>query len=280
MVNIPVRLYLATESSSKVSFHLLCPDHKSRIKNKRWCPEGDHEVAWGDVVRGYEYEKGSYVILTDEDLEKLPLESSKAIDITGFIKDEQLPGSLYYQSAYYLEPEKSAQKPYALMKKTLEKTGQIAIAKFALRDRERLVSVRSLDGAMVMNTLHWPDEIRNTEDLELPTDVKVSPAELKMAENLVGMMAMEFDPSEFRDEYKKALEKVVEAKVEGREDLVEAAEPEAETTVVDLMSALKASVAKAKEEEKKGGRAGRAGHESLVHKKTAAKDKSARKKAS
>ena len=280
MVNIPVRLYLATESSSKVSFHLLCPDHKSRIKNKRWCPEGDHEVAWGDVVRGYEYEKGSYVILTDEDLEKLPLESSKAIDITGFIKDSELPGSLYYQSAYYLEPEKSAQKPYALMKKTLEKTGQIAIAKFALRDRERLVSVRSLDGAMVMNTLHWPDEIRNTEDLELPTDVKVSPAELKMAENLVGMMAMEFDPSEFRDEYKKALEKVVEAKVEGREDLVEAPEPEAETTVVDLMSALKASVAKAKEEEKKGGRAGRGGHESLVHKKTAAKEKTARKKAS
>jgi DNA end-binding protein Ku len=280
MVNIPVRLYLATESSSKVSFHLLCPDHKSRIKNKRWCPEGDHEVAWGDVVRGYEYEKGSYVILTDEDLEKLPLESSKAIDITGFIKDEELPGSLYYQSAYYLEPEKSAQKPYALMKKTLETTGQIAIAKFALRDRERLVSVRSLDGAMVMNTLHWPDEIRNTEDLDLPSDVKVSPAELKMAENLVGMMAMEFDPSEFRDEYKKALEKVVEAKVDGREDLVEAPEPEAETTVVDLMSALKASVAKAKEEEKKGGRAGRGGHESFVHKKTAAKEKSTRRKAS
>src|ERR1700704_3781266 len=286
MVNIPVRLYLATESSSKVSFHLLCPDHKSRIKNKRWCPEGDHEVEWGDVVRGYEYEKGSYVILTDEDLEKLPLESSKAIDIAGFIKDEELPGELYYQSAYYLEPEKSAQKPYALMKKTLETTGQVAIAKFALRDRERLVSVRSLDGAMVMNTLHWPDEIRSTEDLDLPTDVQVSPAELKMAENLVGMMAMAFDPSEFKDEYKKALEKIVEAKVEGREDLVEAPEPEAETAVVDLMAALKASVAKAKEDEKKGGRAGRGGHESLVHKKSTAKadaaqtGRSARKKAS
>jgi DNA end-binding protein Ku len=273
-----------------VSFNLLCPEHKSRIKNKRWCPEGDHEVAWGDVVRGYEYEKGSYVILTDDDLEKLPLESSKAIDIAGFIKDAELPGSVYYQSAYYLEPEKSAQKPYALMKKTLEKTGQIAIAKFALRDRERLVSVRSLDGALVMNTLHWPDEIRSTEDLDLPSDVKVSPAELKMAENLVGMMAMEFDPSEFKDEYKRALEKIVEAKVEGREDLVAAPEPEAETTVVDLMSALKASVAKAKEEEKKGGRAGRGGHESLVHAKSASRaaakperterSKSARKKAS
>ena len=168
MVAIPVRLYLATESSSKVSFNLLCPEHKSRIKNKRFCVEGDHEVAWGDVVKGYEYEKGTYVELTDEDMEKLPLRSSKAIDISGFIKDEELPGALYYQSAYYLEPEKSAEKPYALLNKTLEKTGRVAIAKFALRDRERLVSVRPLNGALLMNTLHWPDEIRATEDLDVP----------------------------------------------------------------------------------------------------------------
>src|SRR6266851_2128767 len=209
MVAIPVRLYLATESSSKVSFNLLCPEHKSRIKNKRWCPEGDHEVAWGDVVRGYEYEKGSYVELTDEDLEKVPLHSSKAIDIAGFIDNKELPGELYYQSAYYLEPEKSAAKPYALLKKTLEKTERVAIAKFALRDRERLVSVRSHDGVLVMNTLHWPDE------------------------NLVGMMAMKFEPDEFKDEYKKAVMELVEAKVEKRQ-IIEAPEPEAETTVVDL----------------------------------------------
>jgi DNA end-binding protein Ku len=254
MVAIPVRMYLATESSSKVSFNLLCPEHKSRIKNKRWCVDGDHEVAWGDVVRGYEYEKGSYVELEDEDLEKLPLRSSKAIDIAGFIKDEELPGALYYQSAYYLEPEKSAEKPYALLKKTLEKTERIAIAKFALRDRERLVSVRAHDGALVMNTLHWPDEIRSTEDLDIPDDVKVSPAELKMAENLVGMMATEFDPAEFKDEYKQAVLKVVEAKVEKRQ-IIEAPEPEGETTVVDLMSALKASVEKAKKGEAKTKRA-------------------------
>jgi len=270
MVAIPVRLYLATESSSKVSFNLLCPEHKTRIKNKRWCPEGDHEVAWGDVVKGYEYEKGNYVVLDDDDLEKLPLESSKAIDIAGFIKDEELPGAVYYQSAYYLEPEKSAAKPYALLKKTLEKTERVAIAKFALRDRERLVSVRSMDGALVLNTLHWPDEIRSTEDLDLP-DVKVSPAEVKMAENLVGMMAMEFDPSEFKDDYKRALEKIVEAKVEGRVDLVQAAEPEAETTVVDLMTALKASVERAKKGETARSRSARGGHESLAAKKAGSK---------
>src|SRR4029079_5895342 len=140
MVAIPVRLYLATESSSKVSFNLLCPTHKSRIKNKRFCVEGDHEVAWGDVVRGYEYEKGQYVELTDEDLEKLPLRSSKAIDISGFVEKNEIPEELYIQSAYSLEPEKAAAKPYALLKKTLETTGRVAIAKFALRRLSRRVS--------------------------------------------------------------------------------------------------------------------------------------------
>jgi DNA end-binding protein Ku len=278
MVNIPVALYVATESTSKVSFNLLCPDHKTRIKNKRWCPVGEHEVA--STVRGYEYEKGQYVIFTEDDLEKLPLKSSRSIDIAGFVKSEELPGELYYQSAYYLEPDKGAQKPYALLMKTLEKTDRVAVAKFALRERERLVSMRAHDNVLVLNTLHWPDEIRSVEDLSLPDDVKVAPAELKMAESLVEMMAMEFEPSDFRDEYKQAFEKIVDAKVKGREDLVEAPEPEAETAVADLMSALKASVAKAKEDEKKGGRAGRGGHESLVHKKTAASEKSARKKAS
>jgi DNA end-binding protein Ku len=254
MVAIPVRVYLATESTSKVSFHLLCPEHRSRIKNKRWCVEGDHEVAWGDVVRGYEYEKGNYVELDDEDFEKLPLRSSKAIEIDRFIKDEELPGALYYQSAYYLEPEKAAEKPYALLKKTLEKTERVAIAKFALRDRERLVSVRPQNGTLLMNTLHWPDEIRSTEELDIPEDVRVSPAELKMAENLVGMMTAEFEPDEYKDEYKQAVLKLVEAKVEKKE-VIEAPEPEAETTVVDLMSALKASVEKAKQSEAKTKRA-------------------------
>ena len=251
MVALPVRLYLATETGSKISFNLLCPEHKARIKNKRWCPEGDHEIAWSDAVRGYEYEKGSYVVLEDNELDDLPLASSKSIDIAGFIKDEELPGPLYYQSAYYLEPEKSAQKPYALLRKTLEKTKRVAIAKFALRDRERLVSVRALDGALLLNTLHWPDEIRATDDLDLPDDMKVSAAELKMAENLVEMMATAFEPEDFKDEYKEAVLKVVRAKVEGREDLVEAPEAEAETTVVDLMAALKASVERAKAGEKK-----------------------------
>jgi DNA end-binding protein Ku len=271
MVAIPIRMYLATESSSKVSFNLLCPEHKTRIKNKRWCPEGDHEVQWGDVIKGYEYEKGSYVVMEDEDLEKLPLKSSKAIDIAGFIEDEELPGPIYYQSAYYLEPEKNAAKPYKLLQKTLEKNKRVAIAKFALRDRERLVSVRPLDGVLLLNTLHWPDEIRNTEDLDLPEDVTVSAKEVQMAQTLVDAMAMKFEPEEFRDEYKEAVDDIVRAKVEGKE-VIEAAEPEAETTVVDLMAALKASVERAKKGEKTERKTTRA---AAGRKSTAKKRKSA-----
>jgi len=278
MVNIPVALYVATDSTSKVQFNLLCPDHKTRIKNKRWCPIGEHEVA--STVKGYEYEKGQYVIFGEDDLDKLPLKSSRAIDIAGFIKESDLPGELYYENAYYLEPDKAASKPYALLKKTLEKTGRVAIAKFALRERERLVSLHPLKGTIVLNTLHWPDEIRSTEELNLPEDIKVSPAELRMAESLVDMMAMEFDPSEFKDEYKEAFDRIVDAKVEGREDLVEAPEAEAETTVVDLMAKLKASVEKAKRSEQAGSRAKRGGHESLVHKKSAGDAKEKRRKAS
>jgi len=277
MVAIPVRLYLATETQSKVSFNLLCPQHDSRIKNKRWCLEGDHEVAWNDTVRGYEYEKDTYVKLEDEDLDRLQLSSSRAIDIAGFIKDEELPGPLYYQTAYYLEPEKAAAKPYALLKKTLEKTGRIAIAKFALRERERLVSLRALDGALVLNTLHWPEEIRSAEELDLPEDVKVTAKEVAMAENVVEAMAMEFDPDEFKDEYKEALMKIVEAKVQGREDIVAPAE-EPETTVVDLMAALKASVEKAKRGEKAGGRSARGSERET--KRSASTSRTARRRAS
>ncbi len=265
MVNIPVALYVATETTSKVSFNLLCPDHKTRIKNKRWCPVGEHEVA--AVEKGYEYEKGQYVIFDDDDLEKLPLKSSRSIEISGFIKNEELPGELYFQNAYYLEPDKGAQKPYALLMKTLEKTGRVAIAKFALRERERLVSMRAHDNVLVLNTLHWPDEIRSSEDLSLPDDVTVVPAELKMAESLVEMMAMTFDPGDFRDEYRQAFQQIVDAKVKGNEDLVEAPEAEAETTVVDLMTALKASVARAKEEEKKVGRSSKSDKSKTTRKK-------------
>lgn len=247
MVAIPVKLYLATESKS-VSFRLLCPEHRTPIKNKRWCPSGDHEIAWNDVLRGFEYEKDHYVVLNDEDLEKLPLRTSRAIDITGFVEDKELPGEIYYQSAYYLEPDKVAAKPYALLRRALGDTKRVAIAKVAFRDREHLASLRPHDGILLMNTLNWPDEIRSTEGLEIPEEVEVSARELTMAKHLIDAMAMEFDPSQFTDEYREALMQVVDAKREGEE--IVAVEEAPEATVIDLMSALRKSVEAAKQRER------------------------------
>ena len=254
LVAIPIRLYLATESKS-VSFRLLCPEHKSPIKNKRWCPTGDHEVAWNDVLRGYEYEKDRFVVLEDEDLTKLPLKTSRAVEIQGFVEDKELPGEIYYQSAYYLEPEKAAAKPYALLRKALLDTQRVAIAKVAFRDREHLASLRPHDGVLLMNTLNWPDEIRSYQELDIPADIDVKPAEIAMAKQLIEAMATKFDPSQYTDEYREALMRVVEAKREGEEIVAVEAAPE--TAVVDLMSALKASVeaAKAREKERPAERA-------------------------
>ncbi len=243
LVAIPIRLYLATESKG-VSFRLLCPEHKTPIKNKRWCPAGEHEVAWNDVLRGYEYEKDHFVVIEDEDLKNLPLPSSRSIDIAGFIEEDELPGALYYQQPYYLEPDSVAAKPYVLLRRTLEETNRVAIAKVALRDREHLASLRPHDSVLLMNTLYWPDEIRSAGDLDVPGDVKVSAKEIAMAKSLVDTMAMEFEPEKFTDEYREALLRVVEAKREG--EAIVAVEPAPEAVVVDLMDALRRSVEAAK----------------------------------
>ncbi len=250
MVAIPIRVYLATEGKS-VSFRLLCPDHKTPIKNKRWCPSGDHEVAWNDVLRGFEYEQDHYVVLDDEDLGKLPLKTSRSVDIQGFVDEKELPGEIYYQSAYYVEPEKVAAKPYALLRKALSDAKRVAIAKVAFRDREHLASLRPHDGVLLMNTLNWPDEIRSYEELDIPDDSTVQPKELAMAKQLIDAMVMTFDPAQYDDEYRAALMQVVEAKREGEEIVAVEAAPE--TAVVDLMSALKASVEQAKQKERKRG---------------------------
>jgi DNA end-binding protein Ku len=215
---------------------------------RRWCLEGDHEVAWNDALRGFEVSKGRYVILDEEDLEKIPLPTTKTIEMARFVKGEDVHGELYYQHAYYLEPEQAAAKPYALLRKALLETKRVAIAKVAFRDREHLASLRPHDGVLLMNTLNWPDEIRSNAELEIPGDGDVKPAEIAMAKQLIEAMATKFEPGQYEDQYRAALMQVVEAKREGEE--VVAVEQAPESTVVDLMAALKASVEAAKSRER------------------------------
>jgi DNA end-binding protein Ku len=240
MVAIPVRLYLATESKS-VSFRLLCPRDHEPIRNKRWCPREDKEVAWNEVVRGYEVGKGEYVVIEDQDLDELPLNTTHTIDIVEFCPDDEIEAGVYLKSAYYLEPEPVGVKPYSLLREALKNTDKVAIGKIALRDREHLCRLALHEQGLLLNTLHWPDEIRNTAELSMPQDgADIRKQELDMAVMLVESLSAHFDPARHHDEYREALLEVVNAKLANRPvERPAVAEP---TRVTDLMAALKASV--------------------------------------
>jgi DNA end-binding protein Ku len=246
MVSIPIRLYNATESSAKVSFRQLCPEHRSPISYKRWCPEGEHEVQYGEILKGFEVGKDRYVIIDDKDMDNIPLATAHSIDITEFVPSDDIEPGLYY-SAYYVEPEELGKKPYHLLRKALEATSRLAIAKIALRDREHLAALHSTNGVLLMNTLHWPDEIRSAEGLKgLEGEVKINPKELEMAKALIESLADTFDPSRYKDEYREAVMKVVQAKIEG--EVIEAPPTPQPAKVMDLMEALRASVDAAKKQ--------------------------------
>src|ERR1700756_417892 len=245
MVSIPIRLYNATESSAKVSFRQLCPEHKSPISYKRWCAEGEHEVTYGEILKGYGVGKDRYVIIDDKDLDNLPLATAHSVDIQEFVTADEIEPGLYFKNAYYVEPEELGKKPYHLLRKALEATGRMAIAKIALRDREHLCALHANGNGMLMNTLNWPDEIRSTEGLKgLEGDVKINPRELEMAKALIESLAENFDPSRYHDEYREAVMKVVQAKIEG--EVIEAPAAPQPAKVMDLMEALRASVEAAK----------------------------------
>jgi DNA end-binding protein Ku len=240
MVAIPVRMYLATESKG-VSFRLLCPRDGSPLKNRRWCPVEDREVAWNDTVRGYEVAKDEYVRIEEEELENLPLKTAHTIDILEFCDDAEIDAGVYVKGAYYLEPEQVGVKPYQLLRLALERSGKVAVGKVAMREREQLCRLALHDGAILLNTLHWPDEIRDASELSLPGgSAEVHSRELEMAVMLIDNLSAHFDPARHRDEYRDAVVSLVEAKLANQP--VERAPVEAAPQVTDLMAALKASV--------------------------------------
>jgi len=240
MVAIPIRMYLATEAHSAVSFRQLCPHCKLPIKQQRHCPTDDHVVAFNDVLKGYEVGKNQFVIIDDEDLDKLPLKTTKTIDIMEFVERDAVPLGLYVKSAYYLEPEDVGVKPFFLLKRALEDTNKVAVAKIALRDREHLALIQSQDSTLLVNTLNWPDEIRSTEELNLPQNVKISDKEVAMATSLIDNLTDAFQPERYTDDYKAAFQQIIDQKMKGLE--VTTPVPTQEPKVMDLMAALKASV--------------------------------------
>jgi DNA end-binding protein Ku len=250
LVTIPVKLYSATEQKD-VTFHQVHREDAGRIKYKRVCTVDGEEVPYSEIAKGYELPGGEVVVLTDEDFADLPLSTSRRIDVLQFTPADQLDPILFNKS-YYLEPDAAGVKPYILLRDALERTGQVAIVKVALRQRESLAALRIRDGVFVLETMLWPDEVRDPGFAFQDEEVEVRPQELQMAESLIETMAGEFDPTEYHDAYREALQQVIEAKVEGRE-LVRPEAVEQAGPAVDLMAALRASVDAAKRE-REGGR--------------------------
>ena len=244
LVTIPVKLYTATESDYAIRFNMLHSTDLSRIQMKVWCPADEQVISRGDTVKGYEYAPDQYVVITDEDLEKVPLKTVRSIEIEQFAPRDEATAehARFTRQAYYIEPDKIGRKAFFLLRQVLAERNLTAICKVVIRDREALAALDPFESTMLLTTLHWPDEIRSAAELDLPDEsFEFKPAELRMAEQLVEAMTESFDPGRYKDEYREALLKVIEAKIEGQEVAAPAPAPES-TNLVDLMKLLEASV--------------------------------------
>jgi DNA end-binding protein Ku len=245
LVSIGVKLYSATEERD-VSFHQVRRSDGARIRYKRVAETDGEEVPYSEIAKGYQLPSGETVVLTDDDFKDLPLPTARVVDVLEFVPSDQID-PIYYNKSYYLEPEKGAVKPYVLLREALEDSDQVALVKVAIRNREQLATLRVREGVIVLETMIWPDEVRAADFAFLDEDIELRPQERQMARSLVESMSGEFDPEQFTDNYREALQAVIEAKVEGREIVeTEDAQPTA-GNVVDLMSALRASVEAAKQ---------------------------------
>src|SRR5215472_16538150 len=240
LVMIPVKLYTATEQKD-IAFRQVHREDGGRIRFRRFCSIDDQEVPYEDIAKGYELADGEMVVLTEEDMAELPLPTTKNIEVVQFCPADQLDPILFNKS-YYLEPEAAGARAYSLLRDALEESGKVAIAQVALRQRESLAILRVRDGVLVLETLLWPDEVRVPAFPFLDDDIEVRRQELRMASSLIESMTVDFDPDEYHDNYREALQELVNAKVEGRDVFQpEAAEaPAGETS--SLADALRASL--------------------------------------
>jgi DNA end-binding protein Ku len=243
LVNIPVRLYSAS-AGTELDLHMLHKPDMGPIRFARICTLDDQEIPYDEIVKGYEYQKGDYIVVTDEDFQKASPEKTRAIEIDSFADQEEID-PVYYERPYYLEPDKGADKPYALLREALHRSKKVAIARFVLRNREHLAAVKPEDGVLTLIQMRFASEVRAAEGLQLPDASATSDREITMALALIDQLSAEFQPEQYRDTYTDELKQLIEQKVEGKEPVAVAAAP-APTQVRDLMAQLKASLEQAK----------------------------------
>lgn len=245
LINVPIKMYTATESKN-ISFKSLHKECNTPIKQKRFCPNCEKEVEYDDIVKGYEYQKDAYVIVEDEDLEAIPGEKTRTIDIVEFVNLEQID-PIFFDKSYYLAPEDTGKKAYRLLVNALEQTEKIALAKVVIRSRESLVSLRVYNGILVMETMHYPDEIRNSGEVPGTNfEINLTESEVNMAKQLIEGLATDFNPEKYQDNYRTKLLEIIDSKVEGKE--IKQVKEKPTGGVIDLMEALQASLDMVKKE--------------------------------
>ena len=243
LINVPVKMSTATKREN-IAFKTLHKECNTPLKQKRYCPKCDREVAYEEVTKGYEYEPGHFVIMSEEDLDAIQVKSSKYIDIVDFIKIDEVD-PIFYDKTYYLAPEKGGEKPYLILRDAMRQTGRVAVAKVTIRQKEYLCLVRLVGEALALETMFFPEEVRDTQDLGVTSvqeSIQIRPEEMQMAVQLVENLTAPFTPEKYKDTYREELLKVIRAKVEGREVVETEPVPEQEN-VIDLMEKLRKSVA-------------------------------------
>jgi len=247
LVNIPIALYPATRKE-ELKFRLLRAKDLSPVNYKRVAEKDGKEVPWDEIVKGYEYEKGKYVVLKDEDFQRVDLEATQTVDIQDFVDQEDIDPMFFYKP-YYLEPQKGGDKAYVLLRDTLKKTAKVGIAKVVIKTRQYLAGVKAEDSVLVLELMHFAEELADAGKLNVPKKLEPGKRELDMAKALVDSMSSKWEPEKYRDDYREALMEVIEEKVEaGGEEIEEKPKkkPRPSTKVIDLVSVLQESLEKSR----------------------------------
>jgi len=271
LISMPVRLFSGARPEH-ISFHMLHRPDNTRIKQQLWCPHDERVVERSEIVKGYEYRKGEYVIIEPEEIKKIEPRTAKAMEILEFVKADEVD-PIYFESSYYVTPEEAGRRPYALLCKALEESQYVAIAKLTMHNREYTVFLRPYKGGMMLHTMYYKEEVRDLDNFGRP-DVELKDAELKVAHQLIEALAGDFEPEKYHDTFEENLKTLIKARLEG-EEVTPVEKPKKMAPVVDLMAALKESLANVPK--KAPQRVEAAQRESEV-KATAKKTKSSRRK--
>jgi len=267
LVNIPVELFSATRDH-RPRFRLLHAKDESPVKYERVCQHEGKPVGWEDLVKGYEYDKGQFVVLTKDDFKTAALEKTKTIDILDFVDPKEVD-ERYFETPYYLQASKGADRAYALIREAIRDSGKIGIAKIILRDSQHLAAVEPIGDALVLTMMRFSDELADLDDFRFPSTAGIRPAELKMAKQLVESLSAKWDPEKYTDEYTKNLMRVIQAKLKGKKPRLQERETPQQADVIDLMARLRASL------EGKGGGRGAEGNRGSARKTSSGRAKRA-----